>query len=89
MGRSENENESESDNEPLVAPDRLKVTASQEFQLTYVPRKSGFLTVGGLCVLVVEDRLAEEDDHADGATLPIEPRILKEWEVVAEVWVKS
>ncbi|EJF62442.1 hypothetical protein DICSQDRAFT_160869 [Dichomitus squalens LYAD-421 SS1] len=81
--------ESESENEPLAAPERLRVTASQEFELTYVPRKSGFLTIGGLRVLVVEDRLAEEDDHADGAVLPIEPRILKEWEVVAEVWVTS
>ncbi|TFK84328.1 DUF974-domain-containing protein [Polyporus arcularius HHB13444] len=81
----------ESDNEdmPLV-PDRLKATASQEFKLSYLPLKSGFLNVGGLRVLLVEDRLAEDDDGGDGALgLPMEPRILKEWDIVAEVWVKS
>ncbi|PIL23761.1 hypothetical protein GSI_13511 [Ganoderma sinense ZZ0214-1] len=89
---SDSSADSESDNEPLVAPDRLKVTASQEFELSYVPRKSGFLTVGGLRVLIVEDRLVDEDDNADGPMLvmPVmEPRVLKEWGVVGEVWVKS
>nr|VWO98687.1 N/A [Ganoderma boninense] len=84
--------DSESDNEPLVAPERLKVTASQEFELSYVPRRSGFLAVGGLRVLVVEDRLVDEDDSADGPVpvIPVmEPRVLKEWEVIGEVWVKS
>ncbi|KAI1790775.1 hypothetical protein LXA43DRAFT_471713 [Ganoderma leucocontextum] len=86
---SESSADSESDNEPLIAPDRLKAAASQEFELSYVPRKSGFLTVGGLRVLIVEDRLVEEDDSADGAVPLMEPRILKEWEVIGEVWVKS
>ncbi len=81
--------DSESDNEPLVAPERLKVTASQEFELSYVPRKSGFLAVGGLRILIVEDRLVDEDESADGPVPVMEPRTLKEWEVVGEVWVKS
>ncbi|KAH9946330.1 DUF974-domain-containing protein [Epithele typhae] len=80
-----------SDNKPLVAPDRLKSVASQAFELDYLPLKSGFLSVGGLRVLLVEDRLVEEED-TEGAGLPqlaAEPRVLKEWDVVAEVWVKS
>ncbi|RPD65869.1 DUF974-domain-containing protein [Lentinus tigrinus ALCF2SS1-7] len=81
--------ESENEDMPLV-PDRLKVTAAQEFELSYLPLKSGFLNVGGLRVLLVEDRLADDGDDGDGALgLPIEPRILKEWDVVAELWVKS
>ena len=54
-----------------------------------MPRKSGFLTIGGLRVLIIEDRLVEEEDSVDGAPLPSEPRILKEWVVIGEVWVKS
>ena len=89
---SDSSADSESDNEPLVAPDRLKVTASQELELSYVPRKSGFLTIGGLRVLIIEDRLVDEDDSSDGPVpgMPVmEPRVLKEWDVVGEVWVKS
>ncbi|KAI0747870.1 hypothetical protein C8Q80DRAFT_1103739 [Daedaleopsis nitida] len=75
----------------LTLPDRVKATASQEFELAYLPLKSGFLNVGGLRVILVEDRLADDDDGADGAALglPMEPRVLREWDVVAEVWVKS
>ena len=34
---------------------------------------------------------AGEEEGAEGGALglPMEPRILKEWDVVAEVWVKS
>ncbi len=80
--------DSESD-EPLVLPDRLKAIASQEFELSYLPLKSGFMRIGGLRVFLVEDRLVDDDEAADAPGLPIEPRILKEWEVIAEVWVIS
>ena len=84
--------ESEGDDVPLV-PDRLKVAAAQEFALAYVSRRTGFLRIGGLRVMLVEDRLADEDEGAEGGALglglPMEPRILREWDVVAEVWVKS
>ncbi|KAI0781197.1 DUF974-domain-containing protein [Trametes elegans] len=70
--------------------ERVKVTAAQEFELAYLPLRTGFTTVGGLRVLLVEDRLAEEGDTVE----PIlghytEPRVLKEWDVVSELWVKS
>ena len=88
--------ESDASDVPLVPPDRLKVCAAQTFELAYVPSTSGVLRVGGVRVLLVEDRLVEdrlvedEEGDADAPVLPTsEPRVLKEWEVVAEVWVKS
>ncbi|KAH9857834.1 DUF974-domain-containing protein [Lenzites betulinus] len=83
----------DSDAEDLShAPDRMKVTASQEFELSYLPLKTGFTAVGGLRVLLIEDRLADEEDVTDGVILgqyATEPRTLKEWDVISEVWVKS
>ncbi|KAI8998877.1 DUF974-domain-containing protein [Trametes punicea] len=76
----------------LKIVDRVKVTASQDFELSYLPLKTEFATVGGLRVLLVEDRIADEGDVADGV-LPgqyaTEPRTLKEWDVVGEIWVRS
>ncbi|KAI0670635.1 DUF974-domain-containing protein [Trametes maxima] len=83
----------DSDAEDIASTiDRIKVTASQEFELSYLPLKTGFTAVGGLRVLVVEDRLTDEGDTIEGVILgqyPTEPRTLKEWDVVSEIWVKS
>ncbi|CDO69023.1 hypothetical protein BN946_scf184834.g30 [Trametes cinnabarina] len=78
--------------ESVSVIDRVKVTASQEFELSYLPLKTGFSTVGGLRILIVDDRIVEEDEVADGAILghyAMEPRTLKEWDIVGEIWVKS
>lgn len=67
-----------------------KMLMSQDFQLEFLPVKAGFATVGGLRVLLVEDRLVEaEGGDIDRYRKPIEARTLKEWDVIAEVWVKS
>jgi len=79
-----------------------RVVASQELELDYLPLKTGFITVGGLRVVVVEDRLAdgeasEEGDEAGkaehGENARVRPldsvRVLKEWDVVGELWVKG
>ncbi|KAH9901130.1 DUF974-domain-containing protein [Cubamyces lactineus] len=83
----------DSDAEDLAGKiDRIKVNASQEFELSYLPLKTGFTTVGGLRVLLVEDRLADEDDGFEGVIAgqyATEPRTLREWDVVGEIWVKS
>ncbi|KAJ8482272.1 hypothetical protein ONZ51_g5473 [Trametes cubensis] len=83
----------DSDAEDLASKiDRIKVNASQEFELSYLPLKTGFITVGGLRVLLVEDRLADEDDGFEGVIAgqyATEPRTLREWDVVGEIWVKS
>ncbi|OJT14151.1 Trafficking protein particle complex subunit 13 [Trametes pubescens] len=83
----------DSDAEDLASVlDRMRVNASQEFELSYMPLKTGFAAVGGLRVLLVEDRLADEEDATEGIILgqyTTEPRTLKEWDVVSEVWVRS
>ncbi|EIW60622.1 DUF974-domain-containing protein [Trametes versicolor FP-101664 SS1] len=83
----------DSDAEDLASVlDRMRVSTSQEFELSYMPLKTGFAAVGGLRVLLVEDRLADEEDATEGIILgqyATEPRTLKEWDVVSEVWVKS
>ena len=67
-----------------------RVLASQDFELTYLPRKSGFATVGGLRALVVEDRTVEGEDAVDERHVWLaEARTLREWDVVAEIWVNT
>lgn len=69
-----------------------RVLASQDFELEYIPRKAGFATVGGLRVLVVEDRTAERDEGTIAGEKPVwlpEARTLREWDVVAELWVRT
>ena len=67
-----------------------RMLMSQEFSLEFLPVRAGFATVGGLRVLLVEDRLADtEGGEEQRARRPLEARTLKEWDVVAEVWVKS
>jgi hypothetical protein len=59
-----------------------------DFELEYTPLRTGFVPVGGLRVLLLEDRLhaAEEAylQRRSGA-----PLVLKEWDVIGEIWVKS
>jgi trafficking protein particle complex subunit 13 len=67
-----------------------KMLMSQDFRLEFLPLKAGFATVGGLRVLLVEDRLVDvEGGEMDQYRKPVEARTLKEWDVIAEVWVKS
>ncbi|KAF8078173.1 hypothetical protein FPV67DRAFT_1662915 [Lyophyllum atratum] len=66
-----------------------QMVAVQDFEVSYMPTQKGFTTVGGLRVLLVEDRFMSESDSADdtyhsGAS---RARVLKEWDVVSEVWV--
>lgn len=80
----------EAGDEPIVE----KLQAVQDFELTYMPLVKGFGTVGGLRVLLVEDKhdgdaeVLEEDVH-DGKSHRREAKILKEWDVIGEVWVSS
>lgn len=70
----------------------MKVVGSQDFELSYLPLRTGFAAFGGLRVLLVEDRIVDEDEESvnDGATQDHpQLRVLKEWDVVGEVWVES
>ena len=91
LSESSVESEADSDMHGTIMPRLPRMLGSQDFELEFVPRKAGFATVGGLRVVVVEDRVIEGEE-AQGPErlvwLP-EARTLKEWDVVAEVWVKS
>ena len=69
-----------------------KLHASQDFELLYLPRQKGYMATGGLRVLLVRDSFTDavRDSVYDGDTESISLCvILKEWDVVAEVWVAS
>jgi len=81
--------------------DSIAAEGAQEFELSYLPLVKGFSTVGGLRVILVEDRLEDDDASSnDRGRRPsgtdqndvrrqAEARILKEWDVIGEIWVKT
>ncbi|KAF9234782.1 DUF974-domain-containing protein [Melanogaster broomeanus] len=71
----------------VVADDLPRVEASQEFVLTFLPLRTGFVCVGGLRVILVHDDLSDAESGIHRAVK--EPRTLKELDVVAELWVQS
>jgi trafficking protein particle complex subunit 13 len=77
---------------PAAVPRRV---VAQEFELTWLPVRTGFVTLGGLRVLVVDDRTVDEHEPGSGedppppSALPVEARVLKQWDVVAELSVVS
>jgi trafficking protein particle complex subunit 13 len=73
---------------PPVETDDLKTKALvvQDFELSYVPVQKGFTTIGGLRVLLVGDKAGHGEGTEGGHR---EARILRDWDVVGEVWVKT
>lgn len=74
--------------------DTISVEAAQDFELSYLPLVKGFSTVGGLRVILVEDRLEKEGTDGLSGTgrndrRQVEAHILKEWDVIGEIWVKT
>ncbi|KAF7338619.1 hypothetical protein MVEN_02088200 [Mycena venus] len=67
-----------------------RVQAMQDFELHYMPVSKGFNPVGGLRVILLEDKYLEESDVQDDKShFRAEAKILKEWDVVAEIWVST
>lgn len=59
-----------------------------EFELAYAPLKIGFVPVGGLRVLLLEDWVdGGVEAYLDKRTSV--PVTLKEWDVIGEIWVRS
>ncbi|GJE86793.1 DUF974-domain-containing protein [Phanerochaete sordida] len=83
------ESDADSDLHATLVPRAPRVLASADFELTFVPVKAGFAAVGGLRVLLAEDRVVEGEDAQERPLWLAEARTLREWDVVAEVWVKS
>ncbi|KAJ7632257.1 hypothetical protein FB45DRAFT_498346 [Roridomyces roridus] len=60
----------------------------QDFELSYMPLRKGFNTVGGLRAILLEDKYLDDSGSDDDKPLfRPDAKILKEWEIVAEVWV--
>lgn len=69
----------------------VRAVGSQDFELSYLPLRTGFAAFGGLRVLLVEDRIVDEGEETvgDGASQDHpQLRVLKEWDVVGEIWVE-
>lgn len=89
LSESSVESEADSDGHGAAVPRLPRALASQDFELEFVPCKAGFVKVGGLRVMVAEDRVVEGEDAHERPVWLAEARTVKEWDVVAEVWVKS
>ncbi len=92
ISESTTDSEADSDAHETIGGSVVRALASQDFELQFLPLRSGFATVGGLRILLVEDRVVHETDAASTEMqlrpLP-EVKTLKELDVVAEVWVKT
>lgn len=71
----------------------IRTETAQEFNLSYLPLVKGFSSIGGLRIILVEDRLDDDDrpmsDVANDARRLADVRILKDWDVIGEIWVKT
>jgi hypothetical protein len=59
-----------------------------DFQLEYTPLRIGFVPVGGLRVLLLEDQVQGAEAYPERRSSNA-PMVLKEWDVIGEIWVKS
>jgi trafficking protein particle complex subunit 13 len=66
-----------------------KLHASQDFELSYLPRQKGYTTIGGLRVLLVGDGTGKDSIYSEDIMRMSPVVTLKEWDVVGEVWVLS
>lgn len=67
-----------------------KIQAVQDFDLSFVGLRTGFSTIGGIRILLVDDHLTQgvqEDDDKNVRTT--RAHILREYAIVGEVWVSS
>lgn len=64
-----------------------RTEGSRQFELTFIPLQTGYICVGGLRILLVDHELS--DTEASVHRVVKEPRTLREYDVVGEVWVSS
>ena len=68
-----------------------KTTMIRRFECTFIPMHKGLANVGGLRVLLIGDREVEETNSQDDLILishvNAEAKVLREWDVVGEVWI--
>jgi len=67
-----------------------KIQAVQDFDLSFVGLRMGFCTIGGIRILLVDDYLTGGIQEEEDKKVQIKrTHILKEYDVVGEVWVSS
>lgn len=68
-----------------------RVQATQEFDLAFVALRKGFSTIGGIRILLIDDQLIEGIEEAVDGTKSKSRRvaILKEYDIIGEVWVSA
>lgn len=79
-----------------------RAEGGQDFTLSYVPLAHGFSTIGGLRVIVVDDQLVDDLEGGitpvDGGSFfgsgteirrPTGASVLREWDVIGEIWVRT
>ncbi|KAF7800271.1 hypothetical protein EIP86_011518 [Pleurotus ostreatoroseus] len=90
VSESTTDSEADSDLHETIGGSVVRSLAVQDFELEFMPLRSGFANVGGLRVLLVEDRLVDADEDSGERTGHFnDVRTLREWDVVAEIWVKT
>ena len=70
-------------------PGEQKLTAIQEFELSYLPIRKGFTTVGGIRVLLIDDSFVKDTEDFMRGEKHRRARTLKEWDIISEVWVAA
>ncbi|KAF7311658.1 hypothetical protein MKEN_01069400 [Mycena kentingensis (nom. inval.)] len=63
-----------------------KQEGAQDFELQYMPLMTGLSTVGGLRAILLEDKNPDDEERLH---MRAEPKTLKQWDVVGEIWVSS
>lgn len=82
--------ESASEEAPPSAPNPPRSQQSLDFSVQYLAMREGFSIVGGLKAFLVEDReLLPEELLGSKSDSRMEPKLLKDWESVGEVWARS
>ncbi|CAA7267990.1 unnamed protein product [Cyclocybe aegerita] len=66
---------------------RAHMEAVQEFDLSFIGLRTGYSTIGGLRILLVDDRLVDNLNEIGGTKM--KARVLKQHDVIGEVWIKS
>ncbi|EJD53235.1 DUF974-domain-containing protein [Auricularia subglabra TFB-10046 SS5] len=69
---------------PAPPPSRQELT--KEFELSFIATKPGFATIGGLRVVLLSDE-ERSDAPEPAAAQGGDARILKEWDIVGEIFV--
>ncbi|KAL4074696.1 hypothetical protein V8B97DRAFT_2016708 [Scleroderma yunnanense] len=64
-----------------------RMEGSQQFELTFLPLRTGYVCVGGLRILLVGHELTDVERSVHRMVKA--PRTLKEHDVIGEIWVRS